>query len=298
MYYRRKQLLALLDTFDGLLTRTQLQKLAFILTRWQDVPIFDFVPYRFGCYSFQANQDLGALKQQGLLEETNIQGFHYWKKLDKTDFAAQLKSSDQLFMKQLKRQFGNHSQDDLIRYTYIHYPYYAINSTIAGQYLNAEQLEKVDAARNCYEGKQLFTIGYEGKSLERYLNLLLAQDVKLLCDVRKNSFSMKFGFSKNQLQYACEQVGIAFMHIPQLGIESDKRQSLKTQRDYDMLFDEYECNILPKNREHLLHLAGLFVNYNRIAITCFEAHSCMCHRGRVAKALEKLPDWDIPIRHI
>ena len=69
MYYRRKILLSILEAFGGQLTRTQLQKLAFVFTRWQAQPAFDFVPYHYGCYSFQANQDLGAMRQTGLLEE-------------------------------------------------------------------------------------------------------------------------------------------------------------------------------------------------------------------------------------
>ncbi|WP_348602891.1 DUF488 family protein [Bartonella tribocorum] len=41
-----------------------------------------------------------------------------------------------------------------------------------------------------------FTIGYEGKSLENYLNCLLENNIKILCDVRKNPISRKYGFSK------------------------------------------------------------------------------------------------------
>lgn len=298
MFYRRKILLSILHTFGGRLTRTQVQKLAFIFTRWQESPAFDFVPYHFGCFSFQANQDLVAMKKAGLLEEYSQDGFQYWQKADKTDFALQLKKGDRELLERLYLRFKDCSPNDLIRYTYINYPFYAINSTIATQLLNARQLEQVDAERVSIQEKRLFTIGYEGKSLEQYINQLLREDVKLLCDVRKNSFSMKYGFSKSQLQHACEQVGIAFRHIPQLGIESDKRRELKTQQDYNLVFDEYESSTLPQNRQFLLELAGLFVEYPRIAITCFEAHHCMCHRGRVALALEALPGWDIPVTHI
>lgn len=63
---------------------------------------------------------------------------------------------------------------------YINYPFYAINSTIAAQLLNARQLEQVDAERVSIREKRLFTIGYEGKSLEQYINQLLREDVKLL----------------------------------------------------------------------------------------------------------------------
>ena len=46
------------------------------------------------------------------------------------------------------------------------------------------------------------TIGYEGLSLEQYIVTLLINDVRVLCDVRKNAYSQKFGFSKNQLAKA------------------------------------------------------------------------------------------------
>lgn len=94
MFYRRKILLSILHTFGERLTRTQVQKLTFIFTRWQESPAFDFVPYRFGCFSFQANQDLVTMKKAGLLEEYSLDGFQYWQKADKTDFALQLKKGD------------------------------------------------------------------------------------------------------------------------------------------------------------------------------------------------------------
>ena len=73
MYYRRKILLSLLENFDGQLNKTSLQKLLFIYTRWQEKKAFDFVPYKYGCYSFQAIQDLKTLGKYGLVREsTNV----------------------------------------------------------------------------------------------------------------------------------------------------------------------------------------------------------------------------------
>ncbi len=66
----------------------------------------------------------------------------------------------------------------------------------------------------------------------------------MLCDVRKNAYSQKYGFSKSQLQKACEGVGISYIHMPELGINSDKRQHLISQSDYDLLFEDYEKNTL------------------------------------------------------
>jgi hypothetical protein len=48
----------------------------------------------------------------------------------------------------------------------------------------------------------IVTIGYEGRSLEAFLNLLLQNSVTLLCDVRRNPLSRKYGFSKSTLSKA------------------------------------------------------------------------------------------------
>jgi hypothetical protein len=48
-------------------------------------------------------------------------------------------------------------------------------------------------------GPALFTIGYQGRTLEDSLNVLLTASVTLLCDVRRNPVSRKPGFSKGVL---------------------------------------------------------------------------------------------------
>ncbi len=81
---------------------------------------------------------------------------------------------------------------------------------------------------------------------------LIKNDIRVLCDIRKNAFSMKYGFSKKQLKFIVEnaclpdrQVDIKYFHIPELGIESNKRQKLNSKKDYEKLFNDYEKNTLP-----------------------------------------------------
>jgi uncharacterized protein (DUF488 family) len=83
-----------------------------------------------------------------------------------------------------------------------------------------------------------------------------------------------------------------------LGIPSEERQHLQTQTDYNELFSWYEKTILPNRSDQLQELLLLNKQYNRIAITCFEACVDQCHRGRVAKAIAATPGWDIPITHL
>jgi len=67
LYYRRKILLALIEAFGGHLTAKQLQKYLFLFTRKQEEKAFDFIPYYYGCFSFQANQDIMTLAKLGYL---------------------------------------------------------------------------------------------------------------------------------------------------------------------------------------------------------------------------------------
>lgn len=283
LYYRRKILLALLETFGGELSAISFQKLLFLLTRKQDVKAFDFVPYQYGCFSFQANQDIATLKTYGYLTVSEDK-----KKIQlvkKENYVSLLNLFDKQYITETKNSFGNFSQDDLIRYTYINFPYYATKSTIAKSVLNAEEWAKVEQQKRYFTEPMLFTIGYEGITLEIYINKLIINDIKTLCDVRKNAFSQKYGFSKSQLKTACEGVGIEYVHIPDLGIVSEKRQSLNSQNDYDTLFSEYEKTVLKEQTKSLNYIFELLKTQKRIALTCFEKEPCQCHRTRVAKKM-------------
>lgn len=70
MFYRRKIILGLLEAFGNELEKIRLQKLLFLLSRQQAMPDYDFVPYKFSCYSFSANADLTAMVKKGILTET------------------------------------------------------------------------------------------------------------------------------------------------------------------------------------------------------------------------------------
>lgn len=294
MYYRRKVILALLEALDRDVSAKCMQKFLFLFTRKQvGDKSFDFVPYKYGCFSFQANQDIMTLSKQGYIDIEKIEKkdslYHF---NCKTHFIQTLEMYDVQAIREVCEQYGNMSQDDLIAYTYRTSPFTAINSTIAERLLTAKELEKVKECKERYKTSApvLMTIGYEGFSLEKYLKQLICNDIKVLCDVRKNAFSMKYGFSKAILQKACEGVGIKYIHVPALGIESRNRKSLNTQEDYDSLFEEYEQTSLKNNRKALLYVRSILDEEKRVCLTCFEKDPKQCHRTRVAKALMNLPN--------
>tara|TARA_R110002020_G_scaffold442763_1_gene653940 strand:- start:8096 stop:8980 length:885 start_codon:yes stop_codon:yes gene_type:complete len=294
MYYRRKIVLAILEAFGGELEKLQLQKLLMLFTTYQQEKSFHFVPYKFGCFSFQANADLSTMKKYEQVAESE----KTWKKLDQTAYWGNLKPEDRMAVTKLKTKFEGKTSGELIRYTYVNFPYYAINSTVAERHLNTEEKAIVKAKKPKSSKKALFTIGYEGLSLEEYINKLLDADVKVLCDVRKNSFSMKYGFNKSQLQMACDGVGIRFIHIPEVGIVADKRKELNTQKDYDVLFEDYKKTVLPQTISQQEEILELIRTHERVAITCFEANICQCHRKHLAEAICELPAFDYELIHL
>jgi uncharacterized protein (DUF488 family) len=154
--------------------------------------------------------------------------------------------------------------------------------------LAPEALARIAAAKPKRQPAGLVTIGYEGRSLESYLNDLLRAGVTALCDVRWNPLSRKYGFSKVTLSKACEGVGIRYEHLPELGIASEQRQELQRQADYDALFAEYERERLPHGRAALDKIRGWVAAGERVALTCFERLPQQCHRHRVAEALERM----------
>ncbi len=294
MFYRRKIILSLLQVFDGRLDKIRLQKLLFLYTNRQSKADYEFIPYRFGCYSYSANADMTAMAKRGFLNEDETS----FEKNDAVDYTKQLKPSDLLLLQEVKENYGKMSATALMRHTYINFPFYAIKSEVAKDILDTEQLEKVHSARPNEERTILFTIGYEGISFENYLVRLLKNDVKVLVDVRNNALSMKYGFSKSILKKACESLGIKYVHYPEVGITSDRRQELNTQTDYDKLFDDYRKNNLSNTEESQNKILNLLKQYKRIALTCFEANICQCHRKHLAEAIETLPNFEYEVKHI
>lgn len=294
MFYRRKIILALLQLFDGELEKIRLQKLLFLFTQKQQKKEYDFVPYRFGCYSYSANADMTAMVTRGFLNEDEK---HFGKK-DTTDYLKLLKADDKKFLLEVKTNYGKMSATALMKHTYLNYPFYATRGEAAENILSKAELEKVNAARVKGNKTILFTIGYEGISLEEYLVRLLKNDVKILVDVRNNPLSMKYGFSKSQLKRYCESLGIQYVHFPEVGIQSDQRQELNSQNDYDKLFSVYRKNNLSKTTKSQNEILNLLKQHKRIALTCFEANICQCHRKHLAEAIETLPNFSYEVKHI
>ena len=278
MYYRRKLLLAIVEKSTSQKINTvHLHHVLFLMSQQQSTPYFNFVPHTNGCVSFQADRDLDVLSR-------------YYKLIDHTDnhwvlahnqepFYNTLTHTDQHICDTVLQQFNTEGADIFMQKVYDISPYHAIRASDGTLNLTPPQQKKKQQERAKIKNatSTLFSIGYEGVSIDAYLNTLIRQAIKLLCDVRKNAHSMKYGFSKKTLEGYCGTVGIEYVHIPSLGIASEKRKNLSKAADYQKIFKEYDDHI-HKKEAGLMQIQASLKKYNRVALTCFESDHEYCHR--------------------
>ena len=295
LFARQRLLLKLLETLGGGAGKMDFQKLLFLYCQEPSSGTpYEFIPYRFGAFSFTSYADRRKLVERGLLADDDS-----WL-LTAVGRQAALDSPSGTGLEAFAREWGALHGDALVAETYRRFPYYAIRSEIAEQILAGDgpALRKIEAARPPTSSSTLYTIGYEGYSLEKYLNTILRAGTTILCDVRRNPISRKYGFSKTTLSRACEGVGIRYEHIPELGIASDSRRELDSQESYDALFDVYERDYLPGQVEAIRKIQRWVSGGECVALTCYEHLPHQCHRHCVSDALAELSGGGFAAHHL
>lgn len=296
MNRRQKLLVHLLDMKGGAASNVCCQKLLFCFSQAQiqdgEDPLFEFLPWVKGAYSFTAHFEKDNLVEAGILADKANE--KVWSLADARGVPS-LDWADENRLQRVMAEYGDFSDDELIRRLYIKYPHYAVRSQIADELLKdfPDAMDEIRQARDsgkqaCDRSANLFTIGYEGLSIEEFFERLKVNEIEMLIDVRKVPFSHKIGFSKAKLEKVSEGAKIQYRHMPQLGIPSELRRNLNTQADYDALFEEYKASILPLQGETLDKIARAVSKGRRIALMCFEADPMQCHRRIVADRLSQI----------
>lgn len=296
LFNRQRLLLTLLEALREPVSNTDFQKLLFFYVHdCEKEHSYDFVPYKYGAFSFTSYADKRRLIDAGLMTNNDQQ----WELTDSGRETACREPVLPLMAAGFCRRRAGLRGNALIAAQYREYPYYAIRSEIVDSILpDTESRKRVAEKRPTKAEPGLVTIGYEGKSLENYLNQLLQAGTTLLCDVRRNPLSRKYGFSKSTLKKACEGIGIRYEHLPELGIDSEERRDLKTQADYDALFAMYEAKSLPNQKAALAKIHKWIEENEIVALTCYELLPHQCHRHCVADALAQRGGKKLVIRNL
>jgi uncharacterized protein (DUF488 family) len=127
------------------------------------------------------------------------------------------------------------------------------------------------------EEVRLYTIGYEGRVVENFVEDLSRAGVEVLVDVREMPVSRKPGFSKTKLSRYVANEGIDYLHLKSLGSPRDSRRRLRESGDFDTFSREY-VNHLEGSTDDLGALLALISSGRQAAIMCFERDHAWCHR--------------------
>jgi uncharacterized protein (DUF488 family) len=130
-------------------------------------------------------------------------------------------------------------------------------------------------------GGQFLTVGYEGRTVEELVELLVGNRVEVLVDVRENAVSRKPGFSKRRLAEAVEKAGIAYRHEALLGNPKGNRDAFRSgstalgKRRYLAHLDNGSAAVF----DEVVELAMR----KRVALLCFERDEAQCHRACIVE---------------
>ena len=131
-----------------------------------------------------------------------------------------------------------------------------------------------------------YTIGYTGRRLDELLDLLVANEVRTLLDIRQYPVSMyRPEMSKANLIRAVEKRGLIYVHLPQLGVPRDIRAKAIATGTRDVIWQWYDEHVVAHYIGKNLHR---FFNTleHRVALMCVETDPHECHRHRLSLALE------------
>ena len=132
-----------------------------------------------------------------------------------------------------------------------------------------------------------FTVGYEGREPGQFMKSLSNEGIDVLVDVRKDAYSKQdVSYSEGPLSRIAADVRIKYIHLPELGVDYDVRQELRSTYDYEAYFKRYS-EYLEKNSDLVTFVAQLARN-NVICLMCYEKDFKRCHRSILANKLEEL----------
>jgi uncharacterized protein (DUF488 family) len=132
----------------------------------------------------------------------------------------------------------------------------------------------------------VLTIGHSTRTLEEFICLLQAHEVRRVVDVRTLPRSLHNPqFNKTSLPESLNKAGLAYVHMPGLGgLRHARRDSINMgwrNASFRGYADYMQTPEFDKSLEELIRLAI----QDRIALMCAEAVPWRCHRSLIADAL-------------
>jgi len=142
---------------------------------------------------------------------------------------------------------------------------------------------------------ELMTIGYEGASIDDFVETLKFSSVSTLIDIRELLLSRKKGFSKTALSDALLNNGIEYIHLKALGDPKAGRVAAKAG-DFATFRKIFNDHLLSeKSQSELEKLIDIAI-LGGACLLCFERSHKECHRNIVANEITNKAN--ISVKHI
>jgi uncharacterized protein (DUF488 family) len=139
--------------------------------------------------------------------------------------------------------------------------------------------------------RTLYTLGYEGLSIDGFITRLKEAGIETVCDVRDMPLSHKRGFSKNGLAAALGHAGIGYEHWRSVGAPKELRHRYRADHDWNAYASGFRAHLATR-RDAVRDLAREAAE-RKICLVCYEADAALCHRSMVAAAARKIVPLDI-----
>ncbi|MGY0196902.1 DUF488 domain-containing protein [Leptothrix sp. BB-4] len=130
--------------------------------------------------------------------------------------------------------------------------------------------------------RALYTFGYEGLTIEAFIERLRQARVQLIVDVRELPLSRKKGFSKTAFRDALAAADVAYEHRPALGCPKPVRDRYKVDGDWQTYTRGFLAHLARQSAE--VEDLGRAALVRQACLVCFEADFGRCHRTYVARA--------------
>lgn len=292
MLRRQKTILALLAEAGQPVTPTVLVKCAFLLRQETeyvaDPAFYDFVPYKFGPFSFALYRELESLQRDGYVsDEDGRLCITPGMRRSSLEKVAELSQTERSSVTDVSRKYGKMRQRTLLQDVYRRYPHYASRSELTD--LHHDRQPQTPVAEPA-----AYTAGYERKSVDAFFDGLLRAGIRVVIDVRANPVSRKYGFAGSSMAGIAKKLDLGYTHLPSLGIPSKARAGLGSKASYQRLLDRYERH-LPEHASEIDALSKQ-MQVAPSVLVCVESDVECCHRSRLATAVSKASG--LPVHHL
>ncbi len=143
----------------------------------------------------------------------------------------------------------------------------------------------------------VYSLGYEKKTIDEFIEKLKTANVSILLDVREYAWSYKQNFRKNKLSTSLSQAGIEYIHVPSAGNPKNIRKKYVKPETVLKKYKVFLQNTGSGMEELKNAISKAKKLKKNICLTCFEKDHQSCHRSILLDELKKeLPK--LSVKHI